>query len=499
MTLVRRVLPDALAAAAIALAILAFFGGAFLNYDSFYALVWGDDLVNGRTPDYEVPVAPTPHPLAIAVGAALSPLGETAAEDVFLGLILLAFGALCVALFRLGAELYAWPVGLLCAAIFLTRVPPLNFGVRGYVDLATIALIVWAALLEARKPRRGVAVLVLLALAGLLRPEAWLFAGLYWLWLVLPFPRGRLSRLAFRTLGRARAPRRALGQRLGLLLLAAAAPLAWMLSDLLVTGDPFWSLNGTSDLAAALDRPTGLDDLPRVLPRRLGEIMRLPELLAAVGGAAAGLAWLRRRTALPLAVAIGNGLAFLVFAVAGLSLLGRYLFLAASMLSLLAAVGALGWLALPAGHPARTPWRAGGVVVVVVLGVFFALQQVDRLSDLRSDIRARDRVQADLHDLVEGRRAAALIERCDRVFVPNHRPVPLLAYWTDRRPSEVVSATRRRPGPDSTFIAPRPEVAHLSILDKKDPTLPAESVPVGYRLAAENRSWRMFAGPACGL
>ena len=58
----------------VAVAIFAFFGHAFLNYDSFYALVWGKDLVHGITPDYQVPVAPTPHPLAILVGALLSPL-----------------------------------------------------------------------------------------------------------------------------------------------------------------------------------------------------------------------------------------------------------------------------------------------------------------------------------------------------------------------------------------------------------------------------------------
>ena len=45
-----------------------------------------------------------------------------------------------------------------------------------------MALVVWAAVLEAERPRRGVPVLVTLALAGLLRPEAWVLAGMYWLW-----------------------------------------------------------------------------------------------------------------------------------------------------------------------------------------------------------------------------------------------------------------------------------------------------------------------------
>ena len=41
-----------------------------------------------------------------------------------------------------------------------------------------------AVLVEVRRPRAGAPVLALLALAGLLRPEAWVFSGLYWLYIV---------------------------------------------------------------------------------------------------------------------------------------------------------------------------------------------------------------------------------------------------------------------------------------------------------------------------
>ena len=41
-------------------------------------------------------------------------------------------------------------------------------------------------MIEARAPRRHpVVVLAMLAAAGLMRPEAWVLAGLYWLWIVL--------------------------------------------------------------------------------------------------------------------------------------------------------------------------------------------------------------------------------------------------------------------------------------------------------------------------
>ena len=462
----RRIALDAAAAAILGLLVFAAFGHAFLNYDTFYALVWGDQLADGAKPSYEVEVAPTPHPLAIAVGTVLSPLGD-GAEDVLLGLVIVSMGFIAVGLFRLGHELFAWPVGVLAAAIFLTRVPPLNFGIRGYVDLPTIALIVWAGVLEVRRPRRGAAVLVLLGLAGLLRPEAWLIGGVYWLWI------GRPARL---------------------LPLAAAAPLLWALTDLLATGDPLWSLHGTSDLAADLGRPRGLDDVPRVMPRRLGEIMRLPELLAAVAGFGLAVAWLRRRALVPGAILVLNGVAFLVLAVGGLSLLGRYLFLAGAMLSLFAAVGVLGWLALDGGDRRRRPWLAFGVLAAAAI-LAFAPAQAERLGDLREDIADRDRVAADLHDLVELPAAERGLERCGTLFVPNHRPVPNLAYWTDRDPEEVVvQRGRERPTPDGLFVAPaNPEAARLSVLDPRDPSAPA-TPPPAYRELARNRSWVMYGG-----
>jgi hypothetical protein len=470
----RRTLLDAAAAAVLGLLVFAAFGHAFLNYDTFYSLVWGDQLVHGQQPDFEVPVAPTQHPLAIAVGALVSPLGD-GAEDVLLALGILAIGLIAVGLFRLGHELFAWPVGVLAAAIFLTRVPPLNFGIRGYVDLPAIAFVVWAAVLEVRRPRRGTAVLVLLGLAGLLRPEAWLLAGAYWLWLAWPVG-GRDARA------------------LRLALLAAAAPLLWGLSDLLVTGDPLWSLHGTSDLAADLGRPRGLDDVPRVMPRRLGEIMRLPELLAATIGFGLGLAWFRRRAAVPAAVLVLNGVAFLVLAGGGLSLLGRYLFLAGAMLSLFAALAALGWTALEPRDGRRRPWLLGGLAVLAAVAVF-APAQAGRLEDLRDDVAARDRVAADLHDLVGTAAAERALDRCGELLVPNHRPVPNLAYWTGRSPAEIgVPEGSDRPAADGLFVAPAtPEAARLSILDPRDRSVPA-TPPPAYRLIARNRSWALYGG-----
>jgi hypothetical protein len=459
----RRGLVDWLAAGAIGAAVFAWFGHAFLNYDTFYAVVWGSDLAHGRTPEYSVPVAPTPHPLAELVGVVLTPFGASA-EDLMLAIGLLALGMLVVGVFRLGQELFGVWAGLLAAAIIVTRVPILNFGIRGYVDLPTAAFVVWAAILEVRRPYRGAPVLILMGLAGLLRPEAWLYAAAYWLWLVTTAPDK--------------------SKRLEWTLLAAAAPLIWLLSDLLITGNPLHSLTGTHDLASQLGRQTGVVNVFKLAPRRLGEILRLPELLAAVVGVAFTLRWMRDRAHFPLMIVILNGIAYLAFGIAGLPLLGRYLFVAASMLAVFTGAGALGWVGLPRDHPGRRLWRGVGVVAVIAIAVFFPLQQVDRLNLLKNDIANRDRIQADLKDLVEQRAVKADLRACTRVYVPSHRLVPLIALWADIRPKRIVTLK----APRHCLVFPASQmVAKLAVLDPNEPgaTLALYRGPA----TARNRSW----------
>jgi hypothetical protein len=464
----RRPIFDALAAVLTGLVIFAFFGRTFLNYDTFYALLWGGDLAHGRTPDYEAAFAPTPHPLAELAGIPASLFGD-AGEAIMLAIVIAALGALVVGIFRLGEQVAGRRVGLLAALIVGTRVPFLNYGIRGYVDLVEIALIVWAAVLEMRRPRRGVAVLVLLGLAGLLRPEAWLYAGAYWLWLAPAHDWPGRERLA---------------------LLVIAPPLIWGLTDLAISGDFLWSLHGTHDLASELGRRTGLFNAIKTGPRRLGEIVRLPELIAALAGFVLGLIWMKKRTALPAALVVLNGLAFAVLALAGLSLLGRYLFLAGAVLTVFAALGCLGWTQLAPGHPARRGWQAFGLVALAAIAVLFGIQQVDRLSSLRTDIRARASVQADLHALP--------LAGCARVYVPNHRLVPLLAYWHDIRPNDIQANTPVN-GRGQSVIPANAEVERLSILDPHEPRVLAPRPPPGLRPIASNRSWRLYAARRCGF
>jgi 4-amino-4-deoxy-L-arabinose transferase-like glycosyltransferase len=214
---------------------------------------------------------------------------------------------------------------------------------------------------------------------------------------------------------------------------------------------------------------------------------------------------MRRQTLLPLAIAVLNGLAFVAFAIGKLPLLGRYLFPSAAMLALFAAVAALGWTALgEKPRMRRWVWQVTGSFALLVIVAFFPLQQAGRLTDLRTDIRNRYRVDADLHKLVQSPGAKEKIASCGPVYLPNHRPVPQVSYWTGKRPTDV-QAIGPAPVSDGTYISPANQgVAELSILDKNDRAPLGADVPgIGggpesYVEVARNRSWVLWAGDCTG-
>src|SRR4051812_48386970 len=106
------VLPAAVSVALAALVAAAFAPARFVNYDTEYALLWGHDLVHGRTPDYDVPFAPTPHPLATAVSALLSLPGRGFAEGALEVLAFVALGVLGWLVFALGRAWFGSAAGV---------------------------------------------------------------------------------------------------------------------------------------------------------------------------------------------------------------------------------------------------------------------------------------------------------------------------------------------------------------------------------------------------
>ncbi len=457
------------------------YGVAFANYDTLYALAWGGQLGQGETPAYGVPIAPTPHPLLELLGLILRPLSPHAEIEVVVALAFLAFSTCGFLIYKLGTRWFGGAAGAIAAIVFLTRVPVISNGVRAYLDIPYLALVLGALAIVTRRPRAGAPVLVLLALAGLLRPEAWVFSGLYWLYLVGALPervRGWLPA------GEPVRERRAL---VLLTLLAAAGPLIWLGSDLLVTGNPFWSLTNTRHTASTLDRKTGIANVPQYIPRRIGEVLQAAGLAGAAIGGLLSLLWLRSR-ALPAALAgVAAVVIFAAFAVVGLPINTRYAFLAAALLCIFCGAGVFGWRALPAGDRRRRPWIALGALIVLAL-LATAPSQYRTAERELGKLAAQERIEGDLEALVH---SGAINLGCGPVGVPNHAPIPLLALYLRASPARIVSAEFGHIE-RGVYVDPASRAVEREyILDNHDPHEPV-TIPPGFSAAGSNRSWLIF-------
>lgn len=466
--------PAAWVAAVTGLLLLVFPYG-FPNYDTIYALVWGRELAHGESPDYGAALPPTPHPLTDLMGLVATPLGD-GAITVTMIVAYLSLGLIGFFVYRLGAIWFDRWIGAVAAAIVLTRAPFLSNGLRAYIDLPYIALCLGALLIEAKRPRAGWPVLALLALAGLLRPEAWLFSIAYLLYL---------------TFDPAEPDRQGVSKRetMTLVLLALAAPILWALFDWITTGSLTYSWTGTKETVETLERQTGPVDLVLYGPRRLGEVLQWPGMVGALGGVVLGLAFLRRRSILGAAAAALALGAFALLACGGLAILPRYTMLAASILAIFAAAGVLGWRLLEPDNPWRARWQVFAVLVLAMLLIWMP-NQWDLDSRVDTDLTNQARIENDLTDLVA---AGAFEPLCGKIAVPNHRAVPRLAFGLDVRPTQIVSASEEGGATRGYFVAPANEgVIHNFILDPNDPTNFSLPPPDGFTKVAGNESWIVY-------
>ncbi len=469
-------------ATVVALAALAWLivGRGLVNYDTLYALDWGRELSDGRSLFFDAPFTPTLHPFGILLGIVLAPFSKTvvagvhgvAATDIVIVLAFIALGALLWLTYTLGTLWFGRWAGLLAALIMLTRRPLLDFGARAYVDIPYVVLVLTAVLVESRRRRAATPVLLLLAVAGLIRPEAWAFSGAYLIYLWFS--------------GEHR-PR----QVAGWLALAAIGPVIWLVGDWLLAGNALHSLSATQQNTQALDRATGLSGLLTTAPRRLGEILREPVLFGAVGGLGFALWALRERVRTPLLVGAVALAAFSVLAIAGLPINGRYLLLPAIIGAIFCGAGVFGWRELAADDRRRQPWAIFALLTIVLL-LIFTPAQVDRISNLRYALNRQEQIQGDLQALIK-QPPGLITQSCTPISVPNHRPVPALALWLKLPPELIFSAEDRRV-PVGQFIAPaNAAVASDYILDPRDLNRRVISPPASFRLVGGNRSWRVYS------
>jgi hypothetical protein len=384
------------------------------NYDSYYSLLWGRELLHGVKPSFDGYRTPTEHPLAVAFGMVLSILGDPA-DRVMVGATLASFVVLAAGLYRLARASFGTLVGLAAAALLCTRFDFPFLAARAYIDIPYLAFVVWAAALEAERPRRGTVVFVLLACAGLMRPEAWLLSGLYWLWCIVP----------------ATWP-----QRLTYSVLTGAPPVIWTALDWWATGDPKFSLTHTSGLAEELGRTSGgLADVPSTTVKFLKNLDKVPVFYAGILGVVIAVLLTPRRSRMPLALlVIGLG-TFVLVGIAGLSVIDRYLLVPSLVVMVFAGVALGGWTMLRSGR-ARTLWAIGSVALIVY-GVAFTATRVN-LSTFTNELTFRGDSHDSLRALLANPKVRAGL-RCGPLSTPNHKLIPDSRWLLDASADKVIA------------------------------------------------------------
>jgi hypothetical protein len=349
---------------------------ATLGYDAWAWTVWGRQLAHL---DLATTAGPSFKPLPVLALAPLSVLGA-ATPVVWMGLMRAAAVLSLLLAYRLGARL-AGPLAGAVAALSLALSADLyRTALLGSAEPVLIALTLGAA--DRHLAGRRDWALVLVALAGLIRPEAWVLLGAYGVFVWLREP--------------------------GLRPLAAAAvilpPVLWLGMDWIGSGDP---LHASSTATSATEGSAANAKVPAVeVVRRAADAIIVPTLILA----AVGVAFAARRRDRPVLSLAGLALGWIavvaIMAEAGFTGTRRYLAAPAAALCVVAGVG-LVWL-LEAVRERRARIALGVAVALLALApaLLRAREDARMLSVARSQADQR-------HELVRavdraGGRAAVL-------------------------------------------------------------------------------------------
>lgn len=448
------------------------------NYDTVLDLVWAQELLDGVKPGFTAYAASTPHPAWLALGVPVVAIFGDDGDRVMVLISALSLAVLAAGTVRVGrllgeavvrgtgagstdgavaagrrsapgvdggmpigpgggadgaatvdereqrARRTGLATGLVAGFLTLSSFAFLLLAARGYLDVPFLALVAWAGAWILARPERWRGPAILLAVAGLLRPEAWLLAGLYWLWCTL---RGRWAAADERLPG-----------RVGHAALVLVAPVVWVAIDAIVTGHPFHSLTATSQLADDLGRERGIARAPRLLASALAGQSRPPIAAAGLVGLAivlfgdrVGLARPARRVIAVVLALLGAGVVtFLAAGVAGLSLIPRYLTVPVVTLTVLAALAATGWVGLDPGHRWRRPWAIVVVIAAVVgVGGYLAIKR-DAVTRLSSELRFLADTRREVRALIDDP-AVREGARCGPISLPTYRLVPEIRLQLD--------------------------------------------------------------------
>jgi hypothetical protein len=422
--------PVAIVAGSLLLGFLSLLLPSAPTYDPFAWIIWGREIFHL---DLNTVSGPSWKPLPVIVTTITAPLGEA---SPFIWVAVARAGAIAGILLTgvLAARLAGWAAGVLAAVTLAVMPWWLRNGALGNSEGIMVALVVGTILCHLQG-RRGWAFTLAIG-AGMLRPEAWPFLGLYALWLLWE-DRSRLPWIAG-----------------GLLSL----PILWLGPEYWGSGNAFRASdraqNPRSDSPAFADNPAlevakdaiglapalavagtiaALALAAFVAARRPAEGPRLPDRRAALTVLAIGVL-----------AALWIGLVA-VMTVRGFSGNSRYLIVPGALLIVLGAVGAMWALRAVAG---RVLPAAGAGVAAVVLLAGFAGPDLDLLDNAAREVEYQADLYDDLGVLIDRAGGAGHLRACGRPYTGPFL-VPQVAWRLNVHTGQV--ALRPNTGPAVVF------------------------------------------------
>jgi hypothetical protein len=304
--------------------------------DTYAFLDWGRDLRHGVLPLLE---HRTFQPLPIVSGGLLSLFGP-AAPTITIMVCLAALVLLAAAAWRILA-LHGFGQPAPAAAALLVLVTPVLpvLALVAYNNLPFATLVLWALVFELEERPAGA--WTMLILAGLTRPEAWLFLLAYGV-------------LSWWRAGHPYAPR----GWLPIAALAGGPIVVWAALEWGLFGDPLYSLHNTSGAAVQSTHTNSPEALWHTLR---ANVLTAPLIAAGLGALA--LAWLapRRLAATTLAATLLAALSIVILAGSNFNLPGRDFSVLVALSCVLTAAGAV----LPAQLMARSHRFPAPIVALV--------------------------------------------------------------------------------------------------------------------------------------
>jgi hypothetical protein len=430
---------------------------ATMGYDAWAWMVWGRELAHL---DLATTGGPSFKPLPVLVVAPLSILGGIAPAVWLAGMRACAVVSLVLA-YRLGARLAGPAAGAVAAVGLALSADLYRTALLGSAEPALIAVTLGAV--DRHLDGRRDWALVLVAVAGLIRPEAWVVLAAYGLYVWLREPRLRPLAAAAVVL----------------------APALWLGLDWAGSGDP---LHASSTATEATEGSAARASVPALeVVRRAADAVIVPTLVLAAVGLVEAARRRERRVIVIAALAIGWIAVVAIMAEAGFTGTRRYLAAPAAAICVVSGVG-LVWLV--------TAVRAGRSRVAVA-GAVAALSLAPALLRAREEARMLSVARSQADQLSELRKAVAKVggrEAVRAVGRPAINPwLQTAMAWELRSALDDVQATwassKRRPHwapPALVFRAP-------ARLAGPRPALPPG---VTTRPVARSGRWRVLRAPA---